>query len=222
MPCASYPRVFTWIHRFPLFKKWQHHLFLSHSTKIPNEIGSKSRRRWRRSNLGRGCLYPRRPNSVGKSSLVLTLHKCQKFALSSVSVTPTNTRKVHDKETDKDASKYHRMHAHIFDETRAGRCGWQHGLLESRSPLFCPLARSLARSPRLLPRTASSLGWWLAMALPSSPSSSSAPLRRPQPAADRCTRRPFSRGPSSASRSPSAPAPPISLSLSTKTESWPL
>ena len=166
MPCASYPRVFTWIHRFPLFKKWQHHLFLSHSTKIPNEIGSKSRRRWRRSNLGRGCLYPRRPNSVGKSSLVLTLHKCQNFALSSVSVHPTNTRKVHDKETDKDASKYHRMHAHIFDETRAGRCGWQ-GLLESRSPLFC----LLARPPRLLPR---SVGRWLAMALPSSPSSSTA------------------------------------------------
>ena len=152
---------------FPLYSKTGSFIsFLSHSTKIPNEIGSKSRRRWRRSNLGRGCLYPRRPNSVGKSSLVLTLHKCQKFALSSVSVYPTNTRKVHDKETDKDASKYHRMHAHIFDETRAGRCGWQ-GLLESRSPLFC----LLARSPRLLPR---SVGRWLAMALPSSPSSSTA------------------------------------------------
>ena len=84
------------------------------------------------------------------------MHNSQKFTLSSVSAYPTNTRIVHNKETDKDVSKYKRMLP--ISSMRLGPVGvagstdcWKVGLLS----FACSVP---ARSPRLLPRTASSLG----------------------------------------------------------------
>ena len=90
---------------------------------------------------------------------------------------------------------------------------WKVGLLS----FACSLAPPLAHQGCCLARSVG--GWlWPCPPLPPPP-----PLRRPQPAAaDRCTRRPFSRGPCAASRSPSAPAPPISLSLNENRKLAPL
>ena len=209
--CLLLPWGFHLDSPFPLYSNSGSLIsFLSHSTKIPNEIGSKSRRRWRRSNLGRGCLYPRRPNSVGKSSLVLARILPSLLFLC--------IPQIHEKSM---TMKRTKMLQNIIEcmpisSMRlgpvgvAGRDCWKVGLLS----FACSLAPSLAHHGCCLerpPLVRSVVGYGLALL--------SLLLhcegRSPPPTAVRV-------GLSRVGLALPPRPPRLSLSLSTKTESWPL